>query len=84
MYLLEGTAPLQRKLHLKMGDFLIFAQKADASRTIVLAGRPPTPHDNPRKAPVRKYSATPGKGPGVQRQQSLVSLTPRKADCRRS
>jgi hypothetical protein len=52
MYLLEGTAELQHHYHLKMGDVLIFAQKADS--TIVLAGRPPTKADALKKPPMRR------------------------------
>lgn len=54
MYLLEGTAELQHHYHLRMGDVLIFAQKADG--TIVLAGRPPTKADAMKKPPMRRPS----------------------------
>lgn len=70
MYLLEGTADLQHHYHLKMGDVLIFAQKDDKDKTVVLAGRPATRADAMRKAAAaRKPSPTPagggsGKGSG--------------------
>jgi hypothetical protein len=68
MYLLEGTAPLQHRYHLKMGDVMVFAQKDDREKTIVLAGRPATRADAARKAAQRRPSPTPagssGKGGG--------------------
>eukprot|EP00879_Flechtneria_rotunda_P014389 GHRR01015036.1.p1 GENE.GHRR01015036.1~~GHRR01015036.1.p1 ORF type:complete len:160 (+),score=60.79 GHRR01015036.1:425-904(+) len=67
MYLLEGTAELQHHYHLKMGDVLIFAQKADS--TIVLAGRPPTKADATKKAALRRPSPAPaGRVAGVKRE----------------
>ena len=61
MYLLEGTADLQHRYNLKMGDVLVFAQKDD--RTVVLAGRPATREDAARKA-ARKSSPAPAGGAG--------------------
>ncbi|KAI8477513.1 MAG: DNA-binding pseudobarrel-protein domain-containing protein-containing protein [Monoraphidium minutum] len=67
MYLLEGTADLQQHYHLKMGDVLIFAQKGDRDKTVVLAGRPATRADAMRRAAAaaRKPSPAPaGNGSG--------------------
>lgn len=78
MYLLEGTADLQHSYHLKMGDVLIFAQKADKDKTVVLAGRPATRADAARKAAAaaRKPSPTPagaGSGKGGPKSKDVSS-----------
>ncbi len=79
MYLLEGTAALQHQYHLKSGDVLIFAQKADG--TVVLAGRPPTPADAAKKPPLKRPSPMPSTSArpasnrpqvGLMREQGLL------------
>ncbi|GBF88542.1 hypothetical protein Rsub_01257 [Raphidocelis subcapitata] len=89
MYLLEGTAPLQHRYHLKMGDVLVFAQKDDRDKTIVLAGRPATRADAARKAAQRRPSPTPaggsgkGGGKGSKDSQKAAKERSRRAALRR-